>query len=79
MKFLNIFYQISKHLIALPDLCSRVFNCKLKKLLKDLKSGKAFGPIVGVVHVVEFQKRGLPYAHILLILESQISAEDFDK
>ncbi|XP_021965954.1 uncharacterized protein LOC110861154 [Folsomia candida] len=52
-----------------PDLVARVFNIKLKELLDDLQEKHIFGKVVGVVHVIEFQKRGLPHAHILLILE----------
>src|ERR1039457_669061 len=40
-----------------------------------------FGKVIAFTYVVEFQKRGLPHAHILLILdkESQIrTAEDID-
>ena len=41
-----------------------------------------FGKCVALVHVVEFQKRGLPHAHILLILapeDKPITAERIDK
>ena len=48
-----------------PDLVARVFKLKLNALKKDLKDG-----ILGVssahVDVIEFQKRGLPHAHMLL-------------
>ena len=40
------------------------------------------GRVVGHIHVVEFQKRGLPHAHILLIMaanDKPHSADDFDK
>jgi hypothetical protein len=47
-----------------PVLCSRVFNLKLKSLLKNLKKNY----VLGKVMTIEFQKRGLPHAHILLIL-----------
>jgi hypothetical protein len=62
-----------------PDLVARVFKRKLKSLIDDLKSGKAFGPTLAHISVVEFQKRGLPHAHILLILENKINLEDYDK
>jgi hypothetical protein len=51
-----------------PDLVARVFNLKLKELLKDLCKNNVIGNVVGKVHVIEFQKRGLPHAHILLIV-----------
>lgn len=69
-----------------PDLAVRVFQMKLEKLLEDLKgSGKRdglFGKCVAQVHVVEFQKRGLPHAHILLILapeDKPLLAEQIDE
>lgn len=52
-----------------PDLLARAFNVRLKELLSVLKSG--FGETKSMIHVVEFQKRGLPHAHILIILSKQ--------
>jgi len=40
------------------------------------------GKVVSHLYVVEFQKRGLPHAHILLILENKDkpkTTEDYDK
>ena len=54
-----------------PDLCSRVFNMKLKSLLQDVKKGQIFGEVVGSVSVIEFQKIGLLHVHILLILKDE--------
>ena len=48
------------------DIISRVFNAKLKELLKDLEG--MLGKQLAKVHVIEFQKRGLPHAHIVVIL-----------
>ncbi len=62
-----------------PDLVCRVFNVKLKELINDFQSGSAFGRVLAFIYVVEFQKRGLPHAHILLILENKISPDDYDK
>ncbi len=50
------------------DIISRVFKGKLKDLLHDLLKKHVLGVIVGYVYVIEFQKRGLPHAHFLLIL-----------
>ena len=36
--------------------------------MQDLISGEALGKVVAHMHVVEFQKRVLPHAHILIIL-----------
>ena len=51
------------------DLIVRVFNQKLKELMTDLVNRQIFGQVVARSHVIEFQKRGLPHAHILIILD----------
>jgi len=51
-----------------PDLVTRVFNLKLDTLLKDIKDS-VIGNVIAKIWVIEFQKRGLPHAHILLILD----------
>ena len=63
-----------------PELVSRVFHMKMKKLLADLRT--VLGKPLGMVHVVEYQKRGLPHCHILLIVDSPdkpFSADDVDR
>ncbi|XP_074288893.1 uncharacterized protein LOC141614038 [Silene latifolia] len=54
-----------------PDLVSRVFRSKIFELKKDICVRKIFGNAAGYVYVVEFQKRGLPHAHFLIILDSE--------
>ncbi|XP_053101885.1 uncharacterized protein LOC128323190 [Hemicordylus capensis] len=51
-----------------PDLVARVFHLKLKSLIDDICKQNIFGTPTAMVYVIEFQKRGLPHAHILLIL-----------
>ena len=51
-----------------PDIVARVFRLKLKELCEELYKDGIFGVAVAHLHVVEFQKRGLPHAHILIIL-----------
>lgn len=51
-----------------PDLSTRVFRLKLKALLSLLFTKGVIGRSVAHIHVVEFQKRGLPHAHLLIIL-----------
>ncbi|KAJ5917503.1 hypothetical protein N7466_011057 [Penicillium verhagenii] len=50
-----------------PDMIARVFNLKLKAIMKEIQDG-IFRPYQAHVYVVEFQKRGLPYAHMLIWL-----------
>ena len=37
----------------------------------DLTVGGCFGQVVAFLYCVEFQKRGLPHVHILIILANQ--------
>ena len=53
-----------------PDLISRVFQHKLHELKDDLMKRDLLGKVVAQVHVIEFQKRGLPHAHMLIWLHS---------
>lgn len=52
-----------------PDAICRVFHEKLKKMIKLFTDGQFFGILAAHIYVVEFQKRGLPHAHILLTLD----------
>ncbi|XP_021974709.1 uncharacterized protein LOC110869798 [Helianthus annuus] len=52
-----------------PDILCRLFKMKLDSMIKDLKDNIFFGEINAVVYTVEFQKRGLPHAHICLFMK----------
>ena len=54
-----------------PDLVARVFHIKLQALLDDLTKKAILGRVIAWTYVVEFQKRGLPHAHILLIMHPE--------
>jgi len=58
-----------------PDLVCRAFKLKLKALLKDLSNG-VLGRMVSLFYVIEFQKRGLPHAHILMIVAPEDKLRD---
>ena len=64
-----------------PDLICRVFNIKAKRLIKYITSTKVLGKVVAYVFRVEFQKRGLPHLHCLVICEKNTirNAADIDK
>nr|XP_029144576.1 uncharacterized protein LOC112705325 [Arachis hypogaea] len=51
-----------------PDISCRVFKIKFDMIISDLKQGIPFGVLDAGMYTVEFQKRGLPHAHILLWL-----------
>uniref|UniRef100_K3Z0C7 ATP-dependent DNA helicase n=1 Tax=Setaria italica TaxID=4555 RepID=K3Z0C7_SETIT len=52
-----------------PDLVTRVFRAKLEKLKRMLMEKDILGKVRAFVYVMEFQKRSLPHAHFLLIMQ----------
>ncbi|XP_058784536.1 uncharacterized protein LOC131659346 [Vicia villosa] len=65
-----------------PDLVSRLFKIKLDQLIKDIKKGTIFGKVKSVIYTIEFQKHGLPHAHILVFLQTNykcVCPNDIDK
>ncbi|CAH1413861.1 unnamed protein product [Lactuca virosa] len=64
------------------DLIVRFFHAKLEQFKKEIFKNEIFGKVIAHTYVVEFQKRGLPHAHFLLILEPQhkmYHAEEYDE
>jgi hypothetical protein len=64
-----------------PDIVARVFNIKLKSFLDDVLKKNVLGKVKAYTYVIEFQKRGLPHAHILLIMKESDrpkSADQYD-
>ncbi|XP_074346710.1 uncharacterized protein LOC141685515 [Apium graveolens] len=51
-----------------PDVVARVFKMKVDQLLDQIKNKNCFRHFIGVMHVIEFQKRGFPHAHMLIWL-----------
>ncbi|XP_065639539.1 uncharacterized protein LOC136072294 [Hydra vulgaris] len=58
-----------------PDLVTRVFKLKLNNLLNDIFKHGVLGKVVTHVQVIEFKKRGLPHAHILLHFSNDCKLE----
>ncbi|CAG9815944.1 unnamed protein product [Phaedon cochleariae] len=54
-----------------PDLVCRVFHAKLLEFIDDITAKQYFGVSLNYMYTVEFQKRGLPHAHILLTLRPE--------
>jgi hypothetical protein len=52
-----------------PDLVAQVFRAKLEELKRRLLHNDILGKVRAYIYVVEFQKRGLPHAHWLLIMQ----------
>jgi Helitron helicase-like domain at N-terminus len=51
----------------IPIVVARVFKLRLERLIRILKT--RFGRVVYSIRVIEFQKRGLPHAHIVIKVE----------
>lgn len=52
-----------------PDIVSEVFHLKLRALMKHIRRG-ILGQVRATVYSIEWQKRGLPHAHILVWLDA---------
>ncbi|MCH79880.1 ATP-dependent DNA helicase PIF1 [Trifolium medium] len=65
-----------------PDIVCRVFKMKLDQMMTDFKKDQIFGKVIAGMYTVEFQKRGLPHAHMLLWLDEKNkikTGSDIDK
>ena len=60
------------------DVVARVFKLKLQKMMELLTKKEIFGKTKAFLYSVEWQKRGLPHAHILLWLSERIHLNDMD-
>ena len=49
-----------------PVMVSRVFHAKLSKIIEYIRNYPRFQGIIYEMYVIEFQKRGLPHAHIVI-------------
>ncbi|XP_021725783.1 uncharacterized protein LOC110692998 [Chenopodium quinoa] len=64
-----------------PELFARIFRSKLICLKKQIMKKQIFGKVAAMIYVIEFQKRGLPHAHFLIILKPDYKLKtpsDFD-
>jgi len=65
-----------------PDIVARVYHAKLIDLHDFLIKKGHFGKVAAWAHVTEFQKRGLPHEHFLLVVDSSSKLngpDDFGK
>lgn len=60
------------------DLTARVFRQKLLRMMDSITKHKLFGGTRCYMYSIEWQKRGLPHAHILIWLEDRFRPEDID-
>jgi hypothetical protein len=59
-----------------------VFKIKLKELINDIHKKHILGRTIAGIYVIEFQKRGLPHAHILIFFAKDCkphTVEDVDR
>ena len=62
-----------------PDIVARVFMIKVASLIDDIRMKKIFGDVAAIVYRIEWQARGLPHMHMLVILATHVnSVEDVD-
>jgi hypothetical protein len=64
------------------DLVTRVFKIKLKEMINDIHKKHILGCTIARIYVVEFQKHGLPHAHILIFFTEDYkphTIEDIDR
>ncbi len=61
------------------DIVSHVFHLKLKSMMKVIKQRQVFGQVQCDMLTVEWQKRDLPHAHILIWLQNKLRAQDVDQ
>ncbi|CAA7019948.1 unnamed protein product [Microthlaspi erraticum] len=64
------------------ELICRLYHIKLASLMEDLTDNGLLGQTVASMYTTEFQKRGLPHAHILLFMHQKCkfpTTDDIDK
>ena len=82
-KWKEITENIPNHFTASdrPDIVARVYNQKKLELIKDIEKRQVLGFAAARIHVIEFQKRGLPHCHMLLWIDKRdapTTVEDVD-
>lgn len=60
------------------DIVSRVFQLQVKKLMDLITKGGIFSATRCYMYTIEWQKRGLPHAHILIWLQEKIRPDRID-
>ncbi|KZS06462.1 ATP-dependent Helicase-like protein [Daphnia magna] len=83
LTFTAVAANIPSHLSApdRPDIIARVFQQKKIELVNDIEKRQMLGFATARIHVIEFQKRGLPHCHMLICIDERdapATAEDVD-
>ncbi|UYV81485.1 hypothetical protein LAZ67_20001335 [Cordylochernes scorpioides] len=77
-QFLVDMYAKDKKQLDRHDITARVFRQKLVKFIGALTKGQLYGAAVAWMYSVEWQKRGLPHAHILVWLANKLRPTQID-
>ncbi|XP_045027172.1 uncharacterized protein LOC123470685 [Daphnia magna] len=83
LTFTAVAANIPSHLSApdRPDIIARVFQQKKIELVNDIEKRQMLGFATARIHVIEFQKRGLPHCHMLICIDERdapATVEDVD-
>ena len=62
-----------------PDLVIRVFKQKVRMFLDDIMKKHVLGKVKAMIGTYEFQKRGLPHFHVLLIMDKDDKPDSVEK
>ncbi|XP_022032442.1 uncharacterized protein LOC110933532 [Helianthus annuus] len=62
-----------------PDILSRLLKVKMDAICKDLKECHMLGKATAIIYTIEFQKRGLPHAHLCLFMEPEAKLPTVDQ
>jgi hypothetical protein len=65
---------VGSHWTHHQDVVARVFYLKFKALMDVVVKKKLFGEVLAYVWRIEWQARGMPHVHILIILKNKIIA-----
>ncbi|CAG8837728.1 15261_t:CDS:1, partial [Cetraspora pellucida] len=76
-KEIRSFLRPGQNASELPTIVVRAFHSRFGKL-KDLLR-EHFGKIAYIIDVIEFQKRGLPHAHVIMRVHPELPVDQIDK
>ena len=62
-----------------PEVVARVFKGMLNSMVDEIVMKSIFGEVASAIYSIEFQKRGLPHAHILIILKPSCKIKTVEK
>jgi ATP-dependent DNA helicase PIF1 len=61
------------------DIVCKVWQAKLKAILDDILNNQVLGKTVAHVYTIEFQKRGLPHAHLIIYFRAEDKIKNIEQ